>query len=74
MVYSKDKTNQRFIDMLRMQHAQRYGVKIGIKGFNSSEHRPTNMAEPSVASVEKHLLSFSDQNKEELNISESQIN
>ena len=42
MVKSKDKTNQRFIDMLRMQHAQRYGVKIGFKGFNQNDHDPTN--------------------------------
>ena len=44
MVYSKNKTNQRFINMLRMQHAQRYGVKIGFKGFAESEHKLKNEA------------------------------
>ena len=34
IVNSKDKTNQRFIDMQRMQYAQRYGIKIGFKGFD----------------------------------------
>ena len=45
MVNSKDKTNQRFIDILRMQHAKRYGVKIGFKGLNLSKDKPNNQAE-----------------------------
>ena len=45
MVSSKDGTNQRFINMLRIQHAQRHGVKIGFKRFDQSEHKPKNMAE-----------------------------
>ena len=38
LLKSKNKTNQRFIDMLRMQNAHRYGVKIGFKSFNHSNH------------------------------------
>ena len=33
MIPSKAQTDQRFIDMARMQYAQLYGVKIGFKGF-----------------------------------------
>ena len=35
---SKDKSNQRFINMLRMQKAHRYGVRIGFKSFKHSSH------------------------------------
>ena len=49
MVNSKDRTNQRFINMLRMQHAQRYGVNIGFKGFNKNKHKPNTVENQSEA-------------------------
>ena len=45
MVKSYDKTDQRFIDMVRLQHAQKYGVKIGFKGFNQKEHEARKLSE-----------------------------
>ena len=34
LVQSRNKTDQRFIDMIRLRYAQQQGVKIGFKGFN----------------------------------------
>ena len=34
---SKDKTNQRLIDMTRVHYAHRFGIRIGFNRFNSSD-------------------------------------
>ena len=36
VVNSKEKQDQRFIDMIRVQYARRHGVKIGFKGLRDS--------------------------------------
>ncbi len=33
LITSKSKTDQRFIDMFRVEQARKYGVKIGFKGL-----------------------------------------
>ena len=33
MINSKEKTDQRFIDMIRVRYARQHGVKIGFKGL-----------------------------------------
>ena len=38
LVQSKDKTDQRFIDMIRLRYSQQQGVKIGFKGFNLNDY------------------------------------
>ena len=37
MVHSKNKTDQRFINMVRLQNSKKYGVHIGFKGFKKSQ-------------------------------------
>ena len=58
--------------MLRMQHAQRYGFKIGFKGFKWSDHKTTKKAEnPDQESVLEesniglNCFSFKDNEREE---------
>ena len=34
---SKEKTNQRLIDMIRVKYANQVGIKIGFNRFNQSE-------------------------------------
>ena len=36
VVKSKEKQDQRFIDMIRVQYARRHHVKIGFKGLRDS--------------------------------------
>ena len=37
LVKSKNQTDQRFIDMIRLRYAQQQGIKIGFKGFNLND-------------------------------------
>ena len=37
MIQSKEKTNQRLIDMIRIKYAHQEGIKIGFDRFNLSE-------------------------------------
>ena len=37
MIQSKEKTNQRLIDMIRIKYAHQEGIKIGFGRFNLSE-------------------------------------
>ena len=36
---SKDKKDQQFIDMIRIQYAHRYGIKVGLDGFDDYTSR-----------------------------------
>ena len=38
MIMSKDKTDRRLLDLVRIQQASRKGIKLGYKGFNLKEH------------------------------------
>ena len=38
MIKSKDKTDQRFVDLIRVQQASRQGIKLGFKGLNLKDH------------------------------------
>ena len=38
MIKSKDKTDRRLLDMVRIQQASRKGIKLGFKGMNLIEH------------------------------------
>lgn len=37
MICSKEKTDQRFIDMIRVRYAREHGVKIGFKGLRKQK-------------------------------------
>ena len=37
MLQSKEKTDQRLVDMIRMKYAQQDGVKLGLANFNFSD-------------------------------------
>ena len=37
MIQSKEKTNQRLIDMIRIKYAHQEGIKIGFNRFNLSD-------------------------------------
>ena len=43
MIQSKDKTDQRLIDMIRVKYAQQEGVKIGFGTFNFSDDEKENV-------------------------------
>ena len=38
IIKSKEKTDQRLLDMVRIQQASRKGIKLGFKGLNLKEH------------------------------------
>ena len=38
MINSKDKTDKRLIDLLRVQYARRLGIKIGFNGLSLDNH------------------------------------
>ena len=37
MIKSKERTNQRLIDMIRVKYAHQEGIKIGFNRFNQSD-------------------------------------
>ena len=38
IITSKDKTDQRFVDLIRVQQASRQGINLGFKGLNLKDH------------------------------------
>ena len=58
MVKSKDKTDRRLIDMVRVQQASRQGIKLGFKGLNLQEHEKFRLKGPNAKDSEFFEVSF----------------
>ena len=42
LIRSTDKKDQKFVNLFRIRQAQRYGVKIGFKGFDCDSQKETD--------------------------------
>ena len=58
MVNSKDKTDRRLIDILRVQQASRQGIRFGFKGLNFEEHEKFRLKGPNAKDEEFFEVSF----------------
>ena len=49
MIRSKDKTDNRLLDMARIKQARRLGIKIGFNGLNLDDYKENSKVDPAFA-------------------------